>query len=104
MVTVVRRRAGSWVGKMSRALMFVGLWVILGSLAEKSRKKKCAGIFHVKIYVCHIESVPKVVGVLIPIKFIYFLRTELVSDNVFAKIVSEGWSRIFKIQISAAYF
>ena len=45
--------------------MFVGPWVVLGSLAEKSRKKKCAGIFHVKIYVCHIESVPKVVGVLI---------------------------------------
>ena len=59
---------------MSWALMFVGPWVVLGSLAEKSRKKKCAGMFHVKIYVCHIESVPKVVKVLIPIKFIYFCK------------------------------
>ena len=33
-----------------------------------------------------------------------FLRTELVSNNVFAKIVSEGRSSIFIIQISAAYF
>jgi hypothetical protein len=48
MVTVVQRRAGSWVGKMSRALMFVGPWVVLGSLAENSEKKKCAGMFHVK--------------------------------------------------------
>jgi|OpeIllAssembly_1097287.scaffolds.fasta_scaffold2077434_2 hypothetical protein len=54
--------------------MFVGPWVVLGSLAEKSRKKKCAGMFHVKIYVCHIESVPKVVGVLIPIKFVNFFE------------------------------
>ena len=36
-------------------------------------------------------------------KFV-FLQTELVSDNVFAKIVSEGQSRIFKIRILAAYF
>ena len=59
---------------MSRALMFVGPWVVLGSLAEKSRKKKCAGMFDVKSIVCHIKSVPKVVGVLIPIKFVYFFE------------------------------
>jgi hypothetical protein len=33
--------------KMSRALMFVGPWAILDSLAE-NQKKKCAGMFHMK--------------------------------------------------------
>jgi hypothetical protein len=32
---------------MSRALMFVGPWAVLGSLAE-NQKKKCADMFHVK--------------------------------------------------------
>ena len=67
--------SGGFVGwKNEQGFYVCGSWVVLGSLAEKSRKKKCAGMFHVKIYVCHFESVPKVVGVLIPIKFVNFFE------------------------------
>ena len=39
----VVRRAGM---KMKGAMVFVGPWAVLGSLAD-NRKEKCAGMFHV---------------------------------------------------------
>jgi hypothetical protein len=39
MVALVWHRVDLWVGKMSRVLMFVGPWVILGSLAENRERK-----------------------------------------------------------------
>ena len=52
---------------------------------------------------CHIKSVPKVAGVLIPIKFIYFVNKVGIQKRLH-EFVSEGRNGIFEIQILAVYF
>ena len=44
--------------------MFVGPWVVLGSLDENLKEKVFRYVLR-EIYVCHIKSVPKVVRVFI---------------------------------------
>ena len=74
--------------------MFVGPWVVLGSLAENPKENICRYVSP-EFYVCRIKSVPKVVGVLIPIEFIYFCEQS--RYPIIHKFVSEGWSGIFEI-------
>ena len=83
--------SGGFVGWKNElgALMFVGLWVVLGSLAEKCERKSVPVCFTWNLRMPHqicAESRRSIDSNQISL----FFRTELVSNNVFAKIVSEG--------------
>ncbi len=83
--------------------MFVSPWDVLGSLAENRKRKSVPVRFTWILRVSHQICAKSRRS--IDLNQIYlFLQTELLSNNVFAKIVSKGRSRIFKIQITAAYF
>ena len=72
MVAVVWRRAGSWV-ENEQGFDVCGSMGHFRLTCWKSKEIVCWYVSH-ENYVCLIKFVPKVVRVLIPIKFIYFCK------------------------------